>query len=190
MPEAIPDTIPKVESIEEFIGHLQANMRLYDELTAQLTPLLEEQEGLNIELKQYDLEKALEKQLTIVAFAALNKVIIDKKVDEIEKQVGKTTSAYLLSSILYEGRKVAVRALNPDKQKIHQFFHPDGTYSGRQKTEAEGRILHLGLHPNEGGFITVLSKRGFARYQSSPLFDRENDYQPLFEVTSLELLGC
>jgi hypothetical protein len=158
-------------------------MRLYDEITAQLSPLRENQEVANGVL---NLEEARENQLTVVAFAALDKVIIDKKVDEIEKQVGKLTSDYLLSSILYEGNKVAIRAVSPDKRKIHSFLHPDGTYSGREKTEVEGRVWRLGLHPGEGGFITVLSKRGYARYQSSPLFDRENDYEPLFEVTGLE----
>ena len=186
MPKTTPEALPKVESIVEIIGHLQDNMRLYDNLMAQLAPLREEQQDANIELKQYDLERAREQQLTVVAFAALDKVIIDKKIDEIEKQIDWTTSSYLLSSILYEGNKVAVRALNPDKRKIHTFFYPDGTYTGREKTEVEGRVLGLGLHPRDGGFIKVLSKRGFVRYQSSPLFDRENDYQPLFEVTELE----
>ncbi len=174
-----------VEPIEDIIGRLQENMRLYDELRAQLEPLSEDRDAADSVLKGLNLEKARERQLTSIAFAALDKLIIDKKVAEIESQVGEITSSYLLSSILYEGDRVTVRALNPNKRKIHGFLHPDGTYSGRQKTEAEGRVWRLGLDPREGGFITVLSKRGFARYQSSPLFDRENNYQPLFEVTGL-----
>lgn len=173
----------RVPTIAELLVELQNGMRRYDELAPQLEALKAEQESKDAALVDYDLEFAASQRLADVAFAALDKLVVDRKTVELERQVAECSNDGGLLSLIYRGHRVVVTAIDPDKEQIEDFSIDDGTYLGRKRDRHHGKIVVLGLSASDGGFIKFASR--FARHQAGPLFDRENDYQPLFEIKEI-----
>jgi hypothetical protein len=177
----------------ELMEGLATNMRAYDELVAQRPEVAGlKDEALN-SLNELDIEIAdVKLQPQETAYNALIVFLASKRLETIEDNIkGLESSAFSAELALRLGgiysKQYEITAINPDN-RIGAFYGTDGNpnllnYAGRSYQVRKGKVQKINLNPSNGGFINV-SRRGLI-YQAGPLIDRENDYQPLFEIKDL-----
>jgi hypothetical protein len=177
----------------ELMEGLATNMRAYDELVAQLPEVVGLKDEALISLNDLDIEIAdVKQQPQETAYNALIVFLANKRLEAIEDDIkGLESSAFYTDLALrlrgIYTKEYEITALNPEK-RIGAFYGTDGNsdllnYAGRSYQVRKGKVQKINLDPSNGGFINV-SRRGLI-YQAGPLIDRENNYQPLFEIKDL-----
>jgi hypothetical protein len=189
--------IPTVESkinFDKILEKLADDMRRYDGLKEQIVPLLDAKEVLDAQFSDLDLEIPAETYPEHVARNALEKLILDRRIKEQEKEISSLKWTWLDTQDLlllqgYRNSKVEVEPLFPDEHPLTSLtdYGPNrlGTYIGSSKGSKKGKIKDISLAPDIGG-ILVFETRFSATYQAWGLIDRENDYQPSFAIRSLD----
>lgn len=181
---------------ESLLERLQDNMRLYDELLARIADSEQSLEDAIAGLEAVDLEKAYEQGDKNIALAVLSKVIIERKLEalQIDQEEASYISTFDLEPKLWAQREhYRLRALHPQKAKVGVFLvnnmnHTPGTplrggYTLlREVVSHVGLINRMNLTSSDGGSIQLKSPNGKEAYMAGPIYDRENDYQPLFEL--------
>jgi len=177
---------------EELLEVLAVNMRVYDELVSKRDAMIA---AIN-EFPKFD-EVEIENvpsQPPELAYKALAFVVSKYKLTSVEEDIKGLKSSAIFAEIalrlggLYT-KRYEITALDPDRQKIGAFYATDYNYellnyAGRSYDVRKGKVEKLDLNPANGGFINLLSRGGII-YQAGPLIDRENEYQPLFEIKDL-----
>jgi hypothetical protein len=165
---------------------LAKNMRAYDALLEEREPLAAAQKIAFEALGELDTETPAQLQPKPTAFKALEFVISDKKLKAIQEKITDRENRFLGSILLNQlglkGKQTEIVAINPEKRKIRAFTGEGNilTYVGGSYDSRKGKLTNLSLDPISGGFIE-LEGLGII-YKAGPLIERENDYQPLFEV--------
>lgn len=184
-------TKPKNEyalSPAEILEGLANNMRTYDELVAQKSPLLERRESAFQKLQDLDPnEENWHVYPREMAFHALELVVAEKKIAIVEEGIRELKGHFMGVIFLrlggLAGKKIEVTSVNPGEHEIGAFFRNDYhqlDYAGRKYSSHKGKISDLSLDPVQGGFIQFKGRT--YTYQAGPLIDRKNDYQPAFSI--------
>lgn len=177
------ERVRDIPSLDDLLNRLQLNMRKYDELRTKLGELELDKYVIDSLLPQ-DLEAAAAEKLTGVAFLALDRLIIDRKASEIERQL-KWLGGPDYTALNYTGHKAEVRALDPKSHRLAGIDTDTREYAGKDRDSRSGIIKQISLNPVDGGFVSLSNRFYTTEHQAAPLFDRGNDYQPLFDIKLL-----
>lgn len=182
----------EVPTPQYLLEGLAVNMRMYDELIVKRNAMAA---ALNTfgEFDELEIEE-VPSQPPEIAYKALAFVVSKHKLASIEGEIkGLEGSAFsaelsLMLGGLYKKKYYEITSLDPDR-KIGAFYATDYSdrllnYAGRSYSSRKGKVRKLDLNPSRGGFINLLSRGGII-YQAGPLIDRDNEYQPLFEIKDL-----
>jgi len=176
----------------ELLEGLAVNMRAYDELVVKRKAMMAALDAFG-EFDGLELED-VPNQPTELAYKALAFVVSKHKLASVEAEIGglKGSAFYAELGLRLGGlytKRYEITALDPDKEKIGAFYTTDYNYellnyAGRSYLSRKGRVQKLDLSPITGGFINLRSQGGII-YQAGPLIDRDNDYQPLFDIKDI-----
>lgn len=175
--------IKKEMHIEDYIGDLQKNMRIYDELKKRVLDLeAAKTKATNVIPESIEeLEEAAANADHNVAMAALTGLIVDRKIADLkgystyDSDVESRARIDALSAKMLRGDKISVSAVSPSRHAIETMPYPTHGFVCR-----EGKISEVGLDLTTGGFVRFRGK--FREYEASPLVDRDIDYASPFEI--------
>jgi hypothetical protein len=185
---ALEITLQTTEAnVEELVASLQIKMRVYDRLQSEISSMRFDVMASDAVLEDVDIEQMLLEGNALVGMAALNKLVIDRKMAELQRREAELQySAGGLIVLQNKGKQFQVRALDPKKEKIAKFWIGDtSSFSGKFSEEQAGNLYEIGLRSSDGGFVKLANKRQSVMYQAAPLFDRKDDYKPLFDIKYL-----
>lgn len=191
MSELIDTKTESYKSPNKLLAELAERMRQYDDIVEDRR-LLEKRKrsrqavieellaGLGLDLPAAEYPETLARR-------ALEQVIIDRKIDNLNDQIGKLQPNRLDSIHLY-GMLVEVTSLDPERHKIGTSIRGrDGELNGMSQwhTHRKGQLDELDLDLDSGGYILFTGRFGKV-YSAGRLIDRENDYSPAFSIEPVE----
>lgn len=186
MGERKPEEAGEIINLEVLLERLQENMRHYDELVQERDLYTGAVQKVNESLLGVDLENTDDND---VLQLTRHKVLLDGKIVDLEKQMLLLRNpADQLSAYNYYYKKINIKALDPRRAPLGRLTTTDHGVrtTGASKAESKkGRLLSLSLNADIGGNIDFKTRLG-QEFSTGPLFDRKDNYEPLFEVTLLE----
>src|SRR5436190_3041808 len=88
-------TVERKINFEGILDTLAEHMRQYDDLVSQKGPLLDSKEMMDAQFDDLDLELGAETYPEHIARNALEKIILDRRVDELDKQIRPLRGSFL-----------------------------------------------------------------------------------------------
>jgi hypothetical protein len=166
----------------ELLAHIGDVMRQYDAIATPLEVLNSQIADAKKKLEGIDVMLPAEDQDEEVARAALKVYLGELRASPMRMEQARIT--YLHSSpalINFIGRKATVQL----KPEYHDMDLPQTSDRNRAQLikGIKGRVISLSFEPTGGGYIALLNGWAERRVYAQPLVSRQQDYQPLFDVT-------
>jgi hypothetical protein len=190
MRERSIEPAPKYADISIVLGNLQENMRVFDALNEELSIAQFILDRHELRLGNVDLETP--DSLDKLAVAALaGKVLTDKKIAALKADLSVIENDQRINKAFpsrYVGIPLSISAIDPSVAELEALFYTNDPTRQTMYQQCSGTIEEIDLSPASGGLLRVMSITRTQRYQAAPLFDRNQDYQPVFKVEQLETL--
>lgn len=188
--EAVRETGRPID-FDQMLADLAERMRQYDALSASKEGLLDAKEVVDAQLEGLDIDLPSDRHPEFVARHALEKVILDRRIEAIDQELlphrrHDIDSLHLLLVQGLEGRKVEIRPTDPERYKLIKLNGEGDSliYSGFTNQPKKGKVKDIDLDPFQGGCLKIHGR--FYSYEARGLIDRDNDYAPAFVIRYLE----
>ncbi len=183
-PEALEVIKQPVEELfYGLMARMPENMRFYKELVGTRNLLSDIQKNYEQTLEAIDVETPASVQPENIAYEALGHYLTGRKIQRVQKVInGLESQGDWFRFFALHGKRIEIEPLGDGR--IDAFS--EGGFFRATDHKKIGTVKEISLTPSDGGYIKFAGKytAGITRL-AAPLFDRDNDYAPLFRVELL-----